>query len=129
MSLLRRRLRHFTWIALVSMLGLGLLPAMSHALARAGGSGDWAEVCTARGLTRVAADGSPVEPGGLFALHAMGHCPLCASGTPAAGLPTGPWRVRLEPVVALAAASAVRLPRALPVSWPAAQPRAPPATR
>ena len=37
--------------------------------------------------------------------------------------------VRLEPVVALAAASAVRLPQALPVSWPAAQPRAPPAAR
>lgn len=129
MSLLRRRLRHLTWIALAAMLGLGLLPAASHALARAGGSGDWAEVCTSRGLTRVAADGSPVEPGGLFALHAMAHCPFCASGTPAAGPPTVPWRVWLESAFTLAAVPVVRLPPAWSVSWPAAQPRAPPTTR
>ena len=129
MSLLRRRLRHFTWIALVAMLGLGLLPAVSHALAWAGGSGDWTEVCTARGLTRVAADGSPVEPGGPFALHVMVHCPFCASGTPAAGPPVGPWAVRPEPVGARAGVPAMRLPPDCPMSWPAAQPRAPPATR
>jgi len=129
MHFLRRRLRHFTWIALVAMLGLGLLPAVSHALVRAGGSGDWAAVCTGRGLTRMAADGAPVEPGGLPALYAMAHCPYCASGTPAAGPPTAPWRVWLEPVAVLAAAPAVRLPPALPVFWPAAQPRAPPADR
>ena len=129
MSSLRRRLRHITWIALVAMLGLGLLPAVSHALARAGGSGDRAEVCTARGLTRLAADGSPVEPGGPFGLHATAHCPFCASDTPAAGPPIGPGRAWLEPVGALAAVPAVRLRPAWPVSWPAAQPRAPPATR
>ncbi|MDZ7592921.1 MAG: DUF2946 domain-containing protein [Rubrivivax sp.] len=129
MSLLRHRLRHFTWIALVAMLGLGLLPAVSHALAWAGGRGDWTEVCTARGLTQVAADGSPVEPDGLFALHAMVHCPFCASGTPAAGPPVGAWAVWLEPVGAPGGAPAMRLPPDCAMSWPAAQPRAPPATR
>jgi hypothetical protein len=129
MSRLRRRLRHFTWIALVAMLGLGVLPAISHALARAGGGDDWAEVCTALGLARVAGDGSPVDPGAPPALHAMAHCPYCSPGMPAAGLPAVPWRMGLAPVAGLAAAPVVRLPPARPVSWREAQPRAPPAGR
>ena len=129
MHFLRRRLRLFTWIALVAMLGLGVLPAVSHALARAGGSGDWAEVCSADGLKRVAVEGAPVEPGGLPAAAGIDHCPFCAPGTPAAGLPPAPLQAWLAPAAVVAAPPAVRLPPVLAAPWAAAQPRAPPASR
>lgn len=129
MHFLRRRLRPFTWLALVAMLSLGLLPAVSHALARAGGSGDWAEVCSAGGLTRVAADGAPAGPGGLPAAVGIDHCPFCLPGAPAAGMPPAP--LQAGPVRAALAARppAVRQPPVLAAAWAAAQPRGPPAGR
>ncbi len=129
MQLLRRRLRPLIWIALVAMLGLGLLPAVSHALAWAGGSDDWAEVCTASGLTRVAAPGWPVEPDGLPATAGMEHCPYCALGAAAAGLPPPLLQPWLAPAAGLAALAAVFPGPALAAAWSAAQPRAPPASR
>jgi len=127
MHSLRRRLRPFTWIALVAMLGMGLLPAVSHALAWAGGSGEWAEVCSADGLKRVAADGAPAGPGGLPAAAGTDHCPFCLPGTPAAGMPPAPLQAGLAPAALVAGSQAVGQPPVLAAAWAAARPRGPPA--
>lgn len=128
MHFLRRRLRPLTWVALVAMLGLGLLPAVSHALASAGGRGG-AEVCTAGGLTRVAAAGAPTGSDSQPATTALVHCPFCAPGAPAAGPLPAPRQAWLAQGAALAALPDARVPPTLPASWAAAQPRAPPGSR
>jgi hypothetical protein len=127
MQLLRLGLRPLTWIALVAMLGMSLMPAVSHALAWAGGSGDWAEVCSADGLKRVAADGAPAGPGGLPAAAGTGHCPFCLPGTPAAGMPPAPLQSGLAPAALVAGSPAGRQPPVPAAAWAAAQPRGPPA--
>jgi hypothetical protein len=126
MQILRCRLHRLTWLALVAMLGLGLLPTVSHALAWAGangGNGSGAEVCTAGRPSRVAADG---VTGGLPATGVLQHCPYCVPGSVAAGLPPSP----LPDLAALR--SSGQVPQGVCLAplestrWTAALPRAPP---
>ena len=77
----RPRQRPLTWVALVAMLAMALLPMVSHALAFARGDvGRWAEVCTPQGMRlalvdadRAASDAPPVQ-----AASHLEHCPSCA---------------------------------------------------
>lgn len=128
---LHRHLRPLTWLALVAVLALALMPTLSHALAFARGDAiAWAEVCTPQGVKVVAVDGSdadaPVAP--LNIGQHLEHCPFCKLGShdalplwpalPAVAepLPPGPF---LPPLW-------LQAPRTLH-AWASAQPRAPPA--
>ncbi len=126
MDLLRRRLHALTWLALVGVLALALLPAVSHALAFAGVGGATAEVCTPQGLKRIALDAGE-DPAPSANGH-LEHCPFCKLGhdapplppvppARAQALPPGPWRPPLF----------LQAPRTLH-AWASAQPRAPPAS-
>ncbi|MCP5271651.1 MAG: DUF2946 domain-containing protein [Burkholderiaceae bacterium] len=130
MNILRPHLRPVTWLALVAVLALALMPTLSHALAFARGDAvAWAEVCTPQGIKVVALDGAdadapatPVSTG-----QHLEHCPFCKLGSDdalplppalpamAEPLPPGPF---LPPL-------ALQAPRTLH-AWAAAQPRAPP---
>ncbi len=63
-------LRAAARLTLLAMLAALLLPALARA-ATGGGSATWAEICTAQGPKRVAADGEAP-----LSLHgAWDHCP------------------------------------------------------
>jgi hypothetical protein len=122
----RLHLRAVTWLALVAVLALALMPAVSHALAFARGDVTaWAEVCTTQGLQRVALDaqdGAPATTG-----QHLDHCPFCKLGSDDAGAPppaasdlAGPMPP--GPLVPMWLRQAPRTQFA----WSAAQPRAPP---
>ncbi len=127
---LHRHLRPLTWLALVAVLALALMPTLSHALTFArGDTVAWAEVCTPQGLKVVAVDGrdaeAPAAPVNIAA-H-LEHCPFCklsshdalplppALPAVAEPLPPGPF---LPPLW-------LQAPRTLH-AWASAQPRAPP---
>jgi hypothetical protein len=125
---LRRRLRSLAWIALLAVWALAVLPAVSRALASAGGAHGWVEVCSAQGSRMV--PNSAREAGGWPVPASIGHvdhCPLCVLGAdqaplpPAAGAPA-------KPVAGACALSPWpgRAARGLS-DWAGAQPRAPPA--
>jgi hypothetical protein len=86
MELARRLSPRLAWAALLAMLAMALLPALSHAMTRAvGGDVAWVEVCTAQGMRLVALPSGPAAPGGLAAetpapdpLQAAAHLEHCA---------------------------------------------------
>jgi hypothetical protein len=135
--MLQRARNPLTWLALVAMLAMALLPSVSHALAFArngtGGNGGWVEVCTPQGMRMVAVDADAVagDPAGAVpaptqATGFLEHCPLCALAADTAPLPPA----------ALAALPDVRRGDPLPLlflqgpstlyAWRSAQPRGPP---
>jgi hypothetical protein len=126
-KILRRRLQPLSWIALVAVLALALLPTLSHALAfMQGERAPWSEVCGAQRVPRGVAG---AESGAPLAVHAASeHCAWCGlSGSDllppsdaAPGLPVAGWREWL----AAASAPAVDSRPA----WAPALPRAPPAS-
>jgi hypothetical protein len=133
---LRPQIRPLTWIALVAILALALLPTLSHAWARsqAQGAGGWAEVCTLQGPQRVAVDAegklvdTVIEAAADTASAAhLQHCPLCALSFDVPPLP--PAALAALPL-ALASdappAAFLHAPRT-PFAWRSAQPRGPPA--
>jgi hypothetical protein len=122
----RRRLRPLTWLALAAMLGLGLLPAVSHALAWAGGSGSWATVCSARGLAAVAAGDGHGGQNGMPAAGAFEHCPYCAHAAGTFGLPPAPQAMLPAPRAGAAAPGGKRRVPVASAPWASAQPRGPP---
>lgn len=132
MKALRRHLHASTWLALVAVLAMALLPTLSHALAFSQGDQRvWAEICTPQGMKRVAVDSTAGEaatatdPATSAAGH-LEHCPYCTLSAPAVGLPPAPHAV---PVFSAAAEhlppSWRHAPRTL-WAWGSAQPRAPP---
>lgn len=84
----RRLSPRLVWTALLAMLAMALLPALSHALTRAVGADvAWVEVCTAQGMRLVALPGGPAAPGDSAAqtlapepapLQAAAHLEHCA---------------------------------------------------
>lgn len=141
MQSIRPHLRRLSWLALVSLLALALLPTLSHALAHAraaaaGQSHDgWAEVCTPQG-TRVLALQDPVARGepapaeGENPPHgAQGHfehCPYCApSGTALAGAPA-PMPALVLPLGSAAPPAPFRHAPRTRHAWRGPQPRGPP---
>jgi hypothetical protein len=122
---LRRRLQPLSWIALVAVLALALLPTLSHALAFVQGErAPWAEVCSGQRGPRVVAG---TEGGVPLAVQAASeHCAWCGlagsdlpppSGT-APGMPLigwGEWPAASSvPAVAQRRAWVPALPRAPP---------------
>jgi len=81
--LFRRRRRPIAWLALVAMLALALLPAVSHGVA-ADGSGQF-EICTAQGPRWVPA--AETEGGLPVGASTLAHCPYCLSAGAGLGPP------------------------------------------
>jgi hypothetical protein len=138
MFALRRRLHPLTWIALVAVLALAVLPTLSHALSHAAsqGPGGWAEVCTQNGPKRIAVDASGklmdtlVETDGnaahVGATH-LQHCPLCVLVLDAPMLPpSAPAAIPLVLASVAPPPAFLHAPRT-PHAWRSAQPRGPPA--
>jgi len=127
---MRRHLRPATWLALLAVWALALLPTVSHALAAQRGDA-WVEVCTTQGLQRVelaaaADDGeAPQQPAGLATGH-RDHCPLCQAAQAALLPPAAPDPFgRPMAGAARVAAPVVAALRAEPL-WSPALARAPP---
>jgi len=125
----RCRTRLSTWLALLAVLAMAVLPTLSHALAWSrGGNAAWAEACTPQGMRLVAvdtaADATPGAP--MQAAGHLEHCPLCALGSDLPLLPPAPQAAL--PVVVLPALVPARFLQAphTPHPWRAAQPRGPP---
>ena len=127
-TLRHRLLRPVTWLALLAMFGLALVPALSHAMAGARGASSWAEVCTPQGVRVVALDDDAAAPeGAMPGLVHLEHCPFCG-GTPVAAPPS------VLPAPAVLTGTAHALPwlflhaPATLHAWRTAQPRGPPAS-
>jgi hypothetical protein len=86
---LRHRLRLFTWLALVAMLGLALAPSVSHALSAQQQSNPWTEICTTSST-----GGQPDQ--GTAAMR-LEHCAMCAVAAHALGMPPAPVAVLPTP--------------------------------
>ena len=130
MNAIRRHLQPATWLAIVALLALALLPTLSHALVhRQSDRGALAEICTPQGMQQRVVSGADVPGGEVdragFPGH-LEHCPYCALGSVTAVLPSP-----TAPALALLAltqaepALFLRAPRTL-FAWAAAQPRGPP---
>jgi hypothetical protein len=123
---LRRRLKPLTWLALVAMLALALVPAVSHALAFAqGGKSAWAEICTPQGMKVVAQladdEGAPATGAGL-----LEHCPFCTPAASALGMPPAPAAVQTISEAGIELPPLFFQAPRTSFAWAAAQPRAPP---
>ncbi len=124
MTTLRPHLLRLSWIALVAMLALALVPTLSRAL------GTGAEVAGHCAMPRLQADTPSYgtgQPASLRAQAILDHCPLCALGLGAlvlAPIPSSLAALRLR----ADAARPWQLLRAppLPTSWRSPEPRAPP---
>lgn len=104
----------------MALLFNAFAPLLAHAFA---GNDVFLELCTARGIERIAADDSGEVPGN--ATSPM-HCPFCLlQHTPF--IPVSPLTGGLLPVVVAEAPPPLflRAPRPL-FAWAAARPRAPP---
>jgi hypothetical protein len=123
---LRRRQQFLSWIALVAVLALALLPTVSHALAFVQGErAPWAEVCSAQRSTRVAAG---PEGGAPLAGHAaIEHCVWCGlSGTDLVPPPEAACTMRADGSAELPVSVSATEVATCRV-WAPALPRAPPA--
>jgi len=129
MVFMHAQLRRLAAIALMAMLVLAFAPALSHALAKPGGSiAALGEVCTPAGLQRPAVDGSGGDSGvPMPSSSSPAHCPWCTPATAVLGPPPAvhaftTWAVRQAHGTEWSLGS-------LPVAqaWPRVWPRAPPA--
>ncbi len=124
----RRRLRAFTWTALIAAFGLALVPTLSHALAFAqAGKNALVEICTPQGMQLVSAAEAALDDNSpLVDTSHLEHCPYCAQGAGALGVPTEPLTAQFAPMVgAEPPALFLHAPRTL-FAWAVAQPRGPP---
>jgi hypothetical protein len=125
---LRRRLRTFTWTALLAVFGLALVPTLSHALSHAqGGTNALAEICTPQGMQVVGAAKAALDANApLIETSHLEHCPYCAQGAGALGMPAAPLAALVAPMAGVERpALFLHAPRTL-FAWAAAQARAPP---
>jgi hypothetical protein len=117
-----------TWLALLAVLALALVPTISRALAHVQGDAGWAEVCTAQGMNlgmaSAPADEAPAAKPGLPGhLEPCAFCALCAGAAPppAGATPAFGW----PHSAAGPPERFLQAPRT-PFAWRSAQPRAPP---
>lgn len=134
MSRSSRHQRFGTWLALVAMLALVLMPVMSRALASQAGGKSWIEICSAQGSRWVALndvapasaiDGDSVPDDGLSLTGSLDHCSYCSLSQTTPGLPAVPQVLVLPLRHAQLPPLFFQAPRRLHV-WSTAQSRAPP---
>ena len=122
MNAFRRHLQLGTWLALVAMLALALLPTVSHALAGEGRG--FAEICTPQGMKVLAlTDG---EQPSTASVH-LEHCPYCTVGPGDVAPPPPAPQAMAALAVGFQATPPLfgAAPRRL-FAWALASPRAPP---
>lgn len=122
--------RPFAWIALVAVLAMALAPTLSHALAFVrGDAGVWAEVCTPQGMRLVVVDAASAvsEPAPVRADAHIEHCPFCALGADAPGLPPAAPVALPQPLLPAFMPPLFLHAPYTPYAWRSAQPRGPPA--
>ena len=113
MTLARRLFRRSAWLALVAMIGLALVPTLSHALAtRLVNAQPWSELCS------IDAAG---DAGSLLA-----HCPLCAQSGNAPALPGTPRDACLPAQAPDMVAQRASASAGMGSAWVAPPSRAPP---
>jgi len=124
------------WLALWAVVALAIGPTISHAINHMRGpSGEFAEICTTRGIERVAlptdSDAEALSTGAdsnsLPSPHDLNleHCPLCGlSGYPA--MPSSSSRVLDLPALSDAPPRLFLLAPRLLFAWQQARPRGPP---
>lgn len=120
MSSVRLPRRSFAWIALVALLFNALAPLVMQCMAQDAG---YSELCTARGIERIADNGDGSDPDMTVS---GAHCPLClAPHSPF--VPTRPVVTELTPATGADAPppSFLHTPSSQ-FAWAPAQPRAPP---
>jgi hypothetical protein len=124
-QIVRRLFRQATWLAIVAMVGLALVPTVSHALAASGPGNPWAEICSVAGGKLVMADaaGAQADAG----VH-LGHCPLCGQLADSPALPMPPSGGLAVPDGADFLPMLFGQSPSPLFAWAAAQPRAPPAS-
>jgi hypothetical protein len=86
MQFTRDWFRRLTWVALVAILALALVPTLSRALVSSAAAGPWSDICSIDGAKAVAA-GSGAGGGSEVGASHLDHCPLCAAATGPGGLP------------------------------------------
>jgi hypothetical protein len=114
----RRPRRFVTWLALVAMLALALMPTLSHAMAQARGASVFDEICSSAGP-------KPVDPAQGVAFGHLDHCPFCHLQAQPFAPPPAPQALVLLPAAHEAPALFFSAARTL-FAWRSAQPRAPP---
>jgi hypothetical protein len=125
MTRLQQRRRLTAWMtALVVLLG-ALTPLISQAGYRLSGDETWLEICTVKGIERIALDADTDSSGGE-ADPTSGSCPWCNLHSCSQGIP-----IQDAPFPVSHGDNAASYPVAYdPVrphfDWPTAQPRAPP---
>ena len=117
---IRHRLRLFTWLALVAMLGLALAPSVSHALSAQQSPHPWTEICSS------SSSGSGEQPGSGGAAMHLEHCALCGVATSAMGMPPAPIAVLPTPAGANYVATLFLAAAHSLFAWSPPQARAPP---
>lgn len=133
MSRSARHLRLATWLALVAMLALVLMPMVSRALASQMNAKGWIEVCSAQGARWVSLNASsspaddiaPAQDPSQGLLAQLDHCDYCslAHATPVLPSVTPAFAMPLQH--AMVPELFLQAPRRLHV-WSTAQSRAPP---
>ena len=124
-----RRLKALTsWFACFAILLSALGPALSHAVS-ARAPAVWSEICGVSGARLVELDtatdaGKSTDEGS--GVHALKHCPFCATHAGASGLPpAAPTGLTLDGLAFHLPELFLAAPRTL-FAWVSAQPRAPP---
>ncbi len=123
----RRHLPLLTWIALLAICALALLPTVSHALADTDGASRYTEVCTPQGAKLVALDGDAQGGAPVVGADHLQHCPLCSLSCSAPPLPAAAVALVLPLTSTAVPTLFLQAPRTLH-AWRSAQPRGPPGT-
>lgn len=127
LALIRHHLRRCSWIALLAVFGLALVPTISHALAHAQGATPWTEICTPQGLKVVSLSGEELPADAMPSPHGLEHCPLCGLAASPSAPPQAAPSLVLDPGLSQAVPRLfLAAPRPL-FAWATLQARAPPA--
>jgi len=128
---MNKTIRHVAaWMACFAILLVALAPSISHAIAAAGTTAGWMEICTSTGVKRVALEEAPViKPSSAKHDSHYEECPFCRIQTDNVGpLPTHTLiPLVLEPVATSRPRLFYESPRPLFV-WASTRSRAPPLT-
>jgi hypothetical protein len=122
--------RRFTaWIACFAILLAALAPSISHAMAGAGATSAWIEICSIAGTRFVQADDGDktAAPGSIEQSLHVDHCPFCSAHAGSPGLPSNPL-LTLPVVDGRPVLPSLYYQASRPLfAWASAQSRAPPA--
>ena len=122
-----RHLRRLSWIALLAILSLALVPTVSRALMATSGAFATAEVCSATEGAARSADDAAGATDLAHASHIFSACAFCALGGIAMALPTTVAFTAAAPAADTTFQAIAPARQGARRPWADARPRAPPA--